>query len=88
MSKEKVDINEFGVYTHGLTGNEIKEYLKKRSGVTKIGNLYRKFLRIAGVNTVATCKCEFCGWEFSLMYRHDVERFADVLFLGKKTYFD
>lgn len=88
MKKEDIDLDHFGMYNAGLTISEIKEYLKQRAGVTKLGHLYDKFCRIAGVNTVGAGKCEFCGKMFSLMYRHDVERFVDVLLLGKKTYFD
>jgi len=86
--KEKIDLEQCGIYQMGLTTSEIKEYLKKRAGITKLGRLYEKFNRIAGVNTVGAGRCEFCGKQFSLMYRHDVERFTNLLLKGIPTYFD
>ena len=86
--KEKIDLDHFGMYKAGLTTSEIKGYLKKRAGVTKLGHLYEKFCRIAGVNTVGVGKCEFCGNQFGLMHRHDVERFTSVLLDKKATYWD
>ena len=80
---DKIDLRYYGDYRIGLTGKEIKEYLKNRANTTKLGNLYRRFVKIAGVNTMGIAP----NGE-SLMYRHDVERFADVLFLNKPTYFD
>jgi len=82
--KKTIDIYNFGIYTDGLTHKEIKQYLKLRSGKKRLGNLYTKFTKIAGVNT-----CVMNDIGEILMYRHDVERFADVLFgVTKTTYFD
>ena len=87
-AKIHIDMAQFGQYTQGLTTSEIKDYLRQRAGVTRIGNLYRKFCTIAGVNTVGIGKCKFCGTEFSLMYRWDVERFTSVLLDKQPTYWD
>jgi len=84
----EMDIENFGIYRMGMTIREIKEYLKKRAGVTKLGHLYEKFCRVAGTNTVSAGRCEFCGKQFSLMYRCDVVRFTNLLLKGTPTYFD
>lgn len=89
------DINRYGIYRQGLTPKEIKNYLKILSKTTALirfsklttKELYRKFVKIAGVNTMALVTLPD-GTVNSLMYRHDVKRFADGLFLGKSTYFD
>lgn len=86
-----IDLKYYGKYRLGLTNSEIREYLKLRADSKKIGQLYRKFSQITGVNTMAvTQEYNKAGQliPISLMYRHDVERFADVLFEGKPTYFD
>lgn len=88
VKPERIFINDYGKYRLGLADLEIKEYLKKRAGTTRLGNLYRKFIRVAGVNTQGVEFCECCGKEIVLMYRWDVERFADKMFLGIPTYFD
>jgi len=88
IKKDEVDLTYFGNYRMGLTDKEIKEYLKKRAGVNRLGSLYRQFTKIAGVNTGALVITDCCKKEVYLMYRHDVKRFADVLFLGTTTYFD
>ena len=49
--------------------------------------LYTQFCVIAGINTVPIVTLED-GTEITVMFRHDVKRFADVLFLGIPTYFD
>ena len=84
---KKVDIEDFAIYRDGLTGNERVEYLKKRTGVKNIGNLYKQFCKIAGANTGAVVEDDF-GNTIYLMYRWDVERFAGVLLENKTTYFD
>ena len=83
----KIDINDFGEYKDGMSFDEIREYLKFRAGVSKIGDLLKRFGKIAGVNTGAVSK-DKDGHLIHLMYRHDVERFADLMFEGKETYFD
>jgi hypothetical protein len=91
-----LDINEFGKYRLGLTTEEIKEWLKLRYNeilswrgkpIKKINNaIWNKFCQIAGCNTEATIQEGYK--KITLMYRHDVERFTDVLYEGKTTYFD
>ena len=89
------EIDHYGSYRQGLTDKEIKKYLKILSKTTALirfsklttKQLYNKFCKIAGVNTMALVTLED-GTTRVLMYRHDVKRFADVLFLGKKTYWD
>ena len=86
------DLDTFGQYRIGLTDDEIKEYLrlrvegnhpKKALTQRELKNLFTKFGKAAGCNTVGV------GPEGqSLMYRHDVQRFADQVLLGKETYFD
>ena len=39
-------------------------------------------------NKIAGCNTGVIVDGYALMYREDVARFADQLFLGKKTYFD
>lgn len=85
---EKINLEEYGVYIHGLTDGEIKTYLKRRAGTTRLGLLYKQFCKVAGVNTTAFLVTECCGKHVSLMYRHDVRRFADLMFDGTPTYFD
>lgn len=89
-----IDIYNFGKYVEGLTNNEIRHYLflrykeknnKKLSGTKKM-YLFKRFCKIAGANTVTGKFIN--GKLISLMYRHDVERFADVMFKNKLTYFD
>jgi hypothetical protein len=85
----KIDIQHFGEYARGLTENEVKEYLKTRAGATKLGDLYKRFCKIAGPgNTMGLVTCEFCKKEFGVMYRYDVERFANTLFDGTPTFWD
>lgn len=79
----KVNISNFGDYMHGLAGEEIKTYISRRANTLSVARLYKKFVNIAGCNTMAV------GPQGqSLMYRHDVERFTDKLLLGKETYWD
>ena len=78
-----IDLNEYGDYRIGLTTKEIKEYLKARGNTKRLGNLYKNFGSIAGVNTMGISPTGEI-----LMYRWDVKRFADVLFLNKPTYWD
>ena len=88
---DPIDLEHFGVYRAGLTSDEIDEYLVNRAKTCGKPSfrykakkeLVRKFSKIAGVNTGAIAPDGTC-----LMYRWDVQRFADVLFLQKKTYWD
>ena len=78
-----VKLEHFGAYRLGLTMAEIKEYLRRRTRKRNVEKLYKRFQTAAGVNTMAS------GPQGQvLMYRWDVERFADVVILGKPTYFD
>ena len=79
----KLDISNYGVYRLGLTSEEIICYLQARANKINIKRLYKKFNRIAGCNT-----CAVAPNGEHLMYRWDVERFADALFNGTATYFD
>lgn len=91
-----LNINEFGKYRLGLTNKEIEEWLKLKwnellflrgNPIKKINKAtWDKFWEIAGVNTVAVIKEGHK--KITLMYRHDVKRFTDKLFLNKETYFD
>jgi 20S proteasome alpha/beta subunit len=87
-----IDINEYGKYRIGLTSEEIQEYLKERynEGLKALPipyktikkclkATYKKFCAIAGVNTVGVVKKD--NKNITLMYRYDVKRFADKLFL-------
>jgi hypothetical protein len=87
------NIDDYGVYAEGMTREEIKEYLRDYSitqGSIKrnMSELYAKFNKIAGVNTCTSIKCPCCKKQVILIYRHDIKRFADKLFLDKETYFD
>ena len=79
---EKIDLENYGQFRIGLTDNEIKEYLKNRANTTCLGNLYKKFCNIAGVNAMGVEHCPCCNRMYVLMYRWDVERFANQLFGG------
>ena len=79
----ELDLNSYGTYRQGLTGDEIKDYLRVRANTLKIERLYKKFSDISGCNT----GCATPDGKF-LMYRWDVLRFANKLFNGKETWFD
>ena len=86
------DIDQYGIYRQGLDSQEIKKYLKIRARNTMFDKLttkqlYSRFGKIAGVNTMALVTLPN-GTVNSLMYRHDVLRFADCLFLNKPTFWD
>lgn len=86
MEKEinpPVDIDYFGDYRLGLTAEEIDEYLRRRTGKKNLKKIRSDFDKTAGVNT-----CAIGPQGQTLMYRHDVKRFADVVLLNKPTYFD
>jgi len=90
ITEKQIGIEYYGDYRLGLTTEEIKNYLLARAYIfnfkeKNIDKLYKKFDEIAGVNTVAVHP----NGKDSLMYRHDVLRFSDVLFKKTKgTYFD
>ena len=80
MNKKEIDITKFGKYKDGLTSAEINKYLRMR---TKKKNIRTQFNDAAGCNT-----CAIGPDGQRLMYRWDVQRFADVVLLNKPTYFD
>lgn len=80
-----VDIYDFGVFRIGLSPLEITNYLEERSGLrgNKLKRLEKEFHKAAGVNTMG-----LGPGGVLLMYRHDVQRFADCILLGTPTYWD
>ena len=83
-SCQKIDIENFGAYRMGLTSEEINHYIQIRSNKKNVSDLVKRFNKIAGCNTVAVSPDGK-----SLMYRHDVLRFSDILFgVTRTTYFD
>jgi hypothetical protein len=96
-----IDIDKYGIFKIGLTREEIQMYLKDRyeylvregfssvKSYKKIADVYKKFDKVAGVNTCAAVKCPHCFKLISVMYYHDVLRYANVVFgITKDTYFD
>ena len=86
-----MDIYKFGRRKIGLDRGEIREYLWLRAkdcglrGYSK-GSLFRQFIqRMGGGHTHPMDKKQP---HITLTYRHDVERFADAIFMNKPTYFD
>lgn len=84
----KLDLSSYGQFKGGLTSEEINNYLIARANTLNIKRLRKKFNEIAGVNTCTSYTCPKCGVCKSLMYRHDILRFVNVLFEGKSTFFD
>ena len=78
-----INIQNFGHYRHGLSSVEINTYLRMRTGQKIIAPLRQKFNEAVGITTMA-----IGPQGQTLMYRHDVQRFADVVLLNKPTYFD
>lgn len=76
------DLANYGVYRLGLTYSEVNDYIIARSGTVNTKRIINKFWMLFGINTCAVCN------DVVLYYRHDVKRFADLMFLNKKTYFD
>lgn len=83
-----IDIALFGQFRMGLTQLEVKEYLRARANKLTIEKLYKRFHEIAGCNTMSSYHCPGCDYSSSLMYRHDVENYANELFLGIKAPWD
>jgi hypothetical protein len=83
-----------GNFTLGMTSDEVDDYLRRRNAKRlrlkepAVRDVIKKFNKIAGVNTCGAVQCPKCKEWISLMYRHDVQRFADKLFDGTETYFD
>lgn len=94
----QINIKSFGDFNIGLSNEEINTYLQQRynsyaeclgmSQITKreLKSLRKKFAKITGINTQAVIYVN--GKSIELMYRYDVKRFADVLFIGKTTVWD
>ena len=93
LTKEKPklpDIELIGAYRIGMTGDEIKEYLKQVFNIVTKKNrkecpakILKQFNEIAGVNTMGVSPTGE-----GLMYRFDVERFTMKLFFNQPTVFD
>ena len=87
--KGKIQLNDYGEFRMGLTDEEIKDYIRVRANKYRIETLYKKFIEISCCNTMTSCYCDNCRRCLILMYRWDVERFADILFgLSSSTYLD
>ncbi len=91
VQEGKLSLASFGVYNRGLTKEEIVEYLKARANKLSIKKELKQFNELlsgstCGSTTVFNAKGKK---EIKLLiYRHDVERFADVVFDNIPTYFD
>lgn len=96
----KPDIYSFGEFKRGVTAEEIDDYLRVRSGKYHIKGLRKKYDKVFGVNTATmvtltgSVACPDVDMAIrdtihvTLFYRSDVQRFADLLFEGKPTFFD
>lgn len=83
-----INLETYGKYRLGLTNSEIMTYLWEIAKKLGLGqytkkDLFARFCKVAGPgNTGAMADGKF------LMYRHDVERFAEKMFLGIPTFWD
>ena len=66
----KIDINEVGKYNLGLTKNEVKEYLRLRSGNKDVSSTYKKFKKTLGQYFL---ECKLSGGELDFMQSLMVE---------------
>jgi len=83
------DIYRYGIFRSGLTLEEVDAYLLVRSGKTVgIKKLRKQFSDLFGCGTAPLVVCPRCKKNICLLYRHDVERFANVMFENTPTYFD
>lgn len=81
---EEPILEHYGEYRVGITDEELEDYLRARSGKVNIEKLIKKYWDVAGCNT-----CGLTSDSRVLHYRHDVQRYSDVLFGKiKSTYFD
>lgn len=80
------DIFQYGEFRKGVTNSEIDDYLKVRANKLNIKAVRAKFDKVAGCNTCPVA--QFDGQNLGLMYRHDVERFANQMFDGTPNYWD
>ena len=81
-----LQLDHYGIFNAGLIESEIDDYLRMRANSLNIAQVKKRFNNeLRG----STCQCVILdGKEYILVYRHDVQRFADAIFNGKKTYFD
>ena len=84
----KPNLYRYGKFMAGLTGEEITNYVRVRANKWNVDKLVKSFAGIAGCNTGGIYICQKCGKEDFLMYRHDVQRFADKLLEDRNTYWD
>ena len=84
------DVDKFGKYRAGLTGDEVIEYLRQVYNIVALkkrkicpGKIVKQFYEIAGPNTMAIGPNNE-----PLMFRHDVMRFIGKLFFNEETYWD
>lgn len=84
------DVYQFGAFKDGLTAEEIDDYLKVRSNSLKIIKIRKKFDDLLCGSTCRSIAIqgEKVVVEKCLIYRHDVERFANNIFEKTPTYFD
>lgn len=82
-SCQDTDIHLFGAYRMGLTKEEIEEWLGLKFNTLNTKRLIKRFNKAAGVNT-----CAVGPQGQMLMYRHDVQRFTEVILNGTPTYWD
>jgi len=77
------NINNFGEYRLGLTWEEVKEYIKVRTGKKRTKRIEKKFNDFFYGST-----CAVTSTDQILLYRHDVKRFLDLILEGEPTYWD
>jgi len=82
--EENLRAKDFGTHKMGLTGMELKNYIRYRTNGKKVGKVYRKMMQwfIGQTGSIDTKTGEF------LYYYHDCDRGLDKFLLGKETYFD
>lgn len=84
--KGKPDIYTFGALKDGLTGAEVKDYLRIRTNRMNITKILRKYNTVSGANTCAVILVN--GRPTTLYYRCDVDRFTEQAIENTPTYFD
>lgn len=82
----KPDIYSYGVFKAGITTSEMDDYIRVRLNSMNIKKVRAK---INDMFIGSTCPiASFDDKSVGLMYRHDVERFADAVIDKIPTYFD
>jgi hypothetical protein len=80
------DIYSYGVFKVGVSSTEIDEYLQVRLNTL---NIKRVRQAVNGAFSGSTCPvASFNRQSVCLFYRHDVQRFADLVISKTPTYFD